>query len=90
MRAANELFNLTIPLGVTTAVAQIAANIARANPGILLADRASLDALIAGTALEQGSTLVTLNTRQFSRLKVPGLRLLLIDQEARDWAAQVP
>lgn len=89
-KAASELFNLLTPLEADLAVARVAANIARTNRGVLLGDRASLDALIAGTALAHGPTLVTLNTRQFARLNIPGLRLLLIDQQARDWAAQVP
>jgi predicted nucleic acid-binding protein len=88
-RAADELFDLVPPLELALPVAQTAAEIARTNPGVLLGDRAALDALIAGTALAEGLTLITLNTRQFARLKVPGLRLLLIDQQARDWAAQV-
>jgi predicted nucleic acid-binding protein len=83
------MFNLATPLEVTVAAARVAAKIARTNPGILLGDRAAMDAIIAGTALASGLTLVTLNTRQFARLKVPGLRLILIDQQARDWAAQV-
>jgi tRNA(fMet)-specific endonuclease VapC len=88
-RAADQLFSLITPLEADLVAAETAAKIARGNRGVLLGDRAALDAVIAGTALANGLTLVTLNTRQFSRLRVPGLRLLLIDQQVRDWAAQV-
>jgi predicted nucleic acid-binding protein len=53
-------------------------------------DKAVPDAIICASAIATSATLVTLNTRQFSKLNVPGLRVLLIDQQSRDWAAQVP
>jgi predicted nucleic acid-binding protein len=83
------VFSLVIPLDADLVAAETAATIARSNPGVLLGDRASIDAIIAGTALANGLTLVTLNTRQFSRLNVPGLQMLLIDQQSRDWAGAV-
>lgn len=43
------------------------------------------DAIIAATATHIGATLVTLNTRQFSRINVPSLKLALVDQESPDW-----
>jgi predicted nucleic acid-binding protein len=46
--------------------------------------------LIAGTAYAHRATLVTLNTRQFSGLRIPGLNLLLIDQQATDWVPVIP
>lgn len=88
-RTGRDFFTLVTVIDVDIDSAQKAAHIARTNRGVMLGDRAALDAVIAGTALANGLTLVTLNTRQFARLNVPGLRLLLIDQQARDWAAQV-
>jgi predicted nucleic acid-binding protein len=88
-RTGRDFFTLVTVRHVDIDSAQKAAHIARSNRGVMFGDRAALDALIAGTALANGLTLVTLNTRQFSRLNVPGLRLLLIDQQARDWVAQV-
>jgi predicted nucleic acid-binding protein len=84
-RAAEELFNLVPPADTNLKVAQTAANIARSNKGILIGDRAALDALITGTAVVTASTLVTLNSRQFSRLRVPRLKVLLLDQHGSDW-----
>jgi predicted nucleic acid-binding protein len=71
------------------AVAEGAAKLLRGWPGVFSTDKAVPDAIIAASAIATSSTLVTLNTRQFSRLNVPGLRLLLIDQQAPDWATQV-
>jgi predicted nucleic acid-binding protein len=48
-------------------------------------DKATADAIIAASAIATSADLVTLNTRQFSRLREPGLKLLLIDQRAADW-----
>jgi predicted nucleic acid-binding protein len=88
--AAHHLFSQVAGQSVDVETARIAAEIARGHRGILLADRAIADALIAGTAMILGDALVTLNTRQFSKLQVPGLDLLLIDQQAADWTTAVP
>ena len=45
------------------------------------------DALIGATAWQQGSTLVTLNTRHFARIPIAELAVLAIDQNARNWVA---
>jgi predicted nucleic acid-binding protein len=76
-------------IDVTYDLALEAGRIARDWAGVLGSDKATPDAIIAASAVATSATLVTLNTRQFSRLNVPGLRLLLIDQQARDWAPQV-
>jgi predicted nucleic acid-binding protein len=55
--------------------------------GIFSSERAVPDAVIAATAMTVPATLVTLNTRQFSQLRIPGLQLMLIDQQAADWTA---
>jgi predicted nucleic acid-binding protein len=67
--------------------AETAAKLLRDWGGILSSERALADAIIAATAMAVPATLVTLNTRQFSRLPVPGLDLMLIDQQAADWTA---
>jgi predicted nucleic acid-binding protein len=84
-QAADELFSKIPSLEVTSEIATAAARIARNNAGVLSGERSTADALIVGTVLVHGGKLVTLNTRQFSRLKVPGLELLLVDQQAADW-----
>jgi predicted nucleic acid-binding protein len=45
------------------------------------------DALIAATAWQRGSTLVTLNTRDFTRVPIAELAIQAIDQNAHDWVA---
>jgi predicted nucleic acid-binding protein len=77
-------------VSVSYKVAITAGRLMRRWRSIFSSDKAVPDAIIAASAIETSATLVTLNTRQFSRLNVPRLRLLLIDQQARDWAAQIP
>ena len=43
------------------------------------------DALIAATAWQRGSTLVTLNTQHFVRVPIAELAIQAIDQNASDW-----
>jgi predicted nucleic acid-binding protein len=88
--AARPVFDLITTLDVDVAAAEMGARFARSHRFILNSDRATADALIAGTAYAHRATLVTLNTRQFSRLRVPGLNLLLIDQQAADWVPVSP
>ncbi len=47
------------------------------------------DALIAATAWQQGSTLVTLNTQHFARVPIAELTIQAIDQNARDWVSML-
>jgi len=88
--AARPVFNLITTLDLDVATADMGARIARDHRAILNSDRATADALIAGTAYAHRATLVTLNTRQFSGLRIPGLNLLLIDQQATDWVPVIP
>jgi len=83
--AARDLFTEVASKDIDAGIAEIGSEIARAHPGIFSTDRATADALIAGTAYTQHAILVTLNTRRFSRLRIPGLDLLLINQQAADW-----
>lgn len=87
--AAEALFARIQCIGVDYASAAEAALLIREHPGVLSSERAVADAMIAGTAVASGLTLVTLNTRQFSRLQVAGLDVLAIDQTAPDWVSTV-
>ncbi len=77
-----------VDLGYDLAMA--AGKIIRESPGIFSSDKAVPDAIITASAISISATLVTLNTRQFSRLHIPGLDLLLIDQQAADWIPTAP
>jgi predicted nucleic acid-binding protein len=70
-------------------VAELSAELLRSWAGVFSTEKAVPDAIIAATAMAVSSTLATLNTRQFSHLSIPGLDLLLIDQDAADWTASV-
>jgi predicted nucleic acid-binding protein len=87
--AARNLFEFIPVVDVTNLVAEAAALIAREYRGVLSGDRATPDSLIAGSALSRGATLVTLNTRQFARLIVPGLDILLVNQQSDDWTTSI-
>jgi predicted nucleic acid-binding protein len=88
--AARDLFTEVASQDIDAGIAELGSQIARGHPGIFSTDRATADALIAGTAYAQNATLVTLNTRQVSRLRIPGLNLLVIDQQAADWVPASP
>ena len=47
------------------------------------------DALLAATAWQRGSTLVTLNTRHFARVPITELAIQAIDQNARNWVSML-
>lgn len=66
-----------------------AANLMKSHSEVFSGERSIPDTLIAATAIVESATLVTLNTRQFSRVQAPGLELLLIDQNSSDWVAAV-
>lgn len=69
--------------------ALVAADLMRTQSGVFSGEKSIPDALIAATAVVDGAALVTLNTRQFSRVQAPGLELLLVDQDSPDWVAAV-
>jgi len=77
-----------VDLGYDLATA--AGKIIRESPGIFSSDKAVPDAIVTASAVATSATLVTLNTRQFSRLRIPGLNVLLIDQQATDWVPASP
>ncbi len=70
-------------------VARTGAELMRAHPRVLSSTQSVPDALIAATAIVRGLTLITLNRRQFARLKHPDLDLVLLNQDAADWVADV-
>lgn len=87
--AAREFFEVYRPLPVREDTAMGASHLFRSHPGVFSGERSIPDALIAATAIVDSAALVTLNTRQFSRVQAPGLELLLVDQDSPDWVAAV-
>lgn len=87
--AASNFFQAYLALAVDADVALDASRLFQSHPGILSGEKSIPDALIAATAVVDGAALITLNTRQFSRIQHPGLDILLIDQHAADWVAAV-
>ena len=88
-RAVEAIFAHVTLVEVDYSSAWTAGELMREHSGVLSSERAVADALIAGTAIVRGAVLVTLNTRQFARLNVPGLDLILVPQDAPDWVAAV-
>ncbi len=87
---ATLLFFDRVPLlMVGREVAQKAASLIRSYPEAFGKDnpRQYPDALIAATAWQQGSALVTLNTRHFAGVPIAELTIQAIDQNARDWVS---
>ncbi|MCK4830614.1 PIN domain-containing protein [bacterium] len=82
-------FDRVPPLTISPEVARKAATLIKKYPENFGKNnpRGFLDALIAATAWEQGSTLITLNTRQFANVIMTELSVRAIDQNARDWVA---
>jgi len=88
--ASVALFAQADVVGLVDDLAMAAGKIIRASPGIFSNDKSVPDAIITASAISTSATLVTLNTRQFSRLRIPGLDLMLIDQQATDWIPSIP
>lgn len=80
-------FDRVPPATISREVAQKAASLFRRYPAAFGKDnpRGFPDALIAATAWQQGSALVTLNTRHFARVPIVELAIQAIDQNAPDW-----
>jgi predicted nucleic acid-binding protein len=85
----NRLVDRFAVLPVTLTTARTAAEIIKTNRGIFGSREIHSDALIAATAVASSMRFVTLNTRQFSQVRYPGLELVLVDQDAEDWRAFV-
>ena len=83
--AAEALFGQVDVVELTYDLAVATGRVLREWPGVFSSDRAVPDAIITASAIAASATLVTLNTRQFSRLSIPELELVLIDQQAEDW-----
>lgn len=82
-------FDRVPPVAISPEVARKAAALIKKYPENFQKDdpRKFPDALIAATAWEQSSTLVTLNIRQFANVPMPEILVRAIDQKARDWVA---
>jgi predicted nucleic acid-binding protein len=85
--ATTLFFDRVSPIGVDKGVAQKAAALIRAYPEAFGRDnpRGFPDALIAATAWQRGSILVTLNVRHFARIPIPEITVKTIEQDAPDW-----
>ncbi len=80
-------FERVPPLIVSQEVAQKAASLIKKYPRVFGKEigTGTPDALIAATAWQRESTLVTLNTRHFARVTIAELAIQAINQNARDW-----
>jgi len=80
-------FERVPPLDVSQEIARKAASLIKKYPTAFgkQIGRGTPDALIAATAWEGGSTLVTLNTRHFVKEPIAELSIQAVDQNARDW-----
>ena len=84
-------FDRVPPISVSQEVAKKAASLINKYPMVFGGDntRGFPDALIAATAWQRGSALVTLNTRHFARVPMFELAIQTIDQNASDWVAML-
>lgn len=82
-------FDRVPPVTITREVAQKAASLIKKYPETFGKDnpRGFPDALIAATAWQRGSALVTLNTRHFAKVPIAELAIQAIDQNACNWAS---
>ncbi len=87
---AQEGFARFYPLRVDYDTALEAGSLIRVNTGVFSSERAGADSLIAACASGSRASLATLNTRQFSKLRWPGLNLILVEQDAADWTTGLP
>lgn len=84
-------FDRVSPVTVGQEIAYKAASLVRNYPPAFGTDnpRGFPDAIIAATAWERGSALVTLNTRHFARVPIAEVVIQAIDQNSPDWVAAV-
>ena len=84
-------FDRIPPVVISREVAQKAASLILRYPAAFGKDnpRGFPDALIAATAWQRGSALVTLNTRHFARVPIAELAIQAIDQNARNWVVSL-
>lgn len=81
-------FDRVPPVIISREVAHKAASLIKKYPTVFGRDnpRGFPDALIAASAWQQGSTLVTLNAQHFAKVPMAELAIKVIDQNAPDWA----
>jgi len=84
-------FDRLPPVIVSQEVAQKAATLIRRYPTAFGKDnpRGFPDALIAATAWQRGSTLITLNVRHFAKVPIAEVAIQAIDQNAPDWVTML-
>jgi len=82
-------FERVPPLIVSQEVAQKAASLIKNYPSVFGKEmgRGTPDALIAATAWQRQSVLVTLNTRHFAKIPIAELTVQAIEQDAKDWTS---
>lgn len=82
-------FDRVSPVIVSREVTEKAASLIRKYPTVFGKDnpRSFPDALIAATAWQHGSTLITLNIKHFVKVPMAELAIQAIDQNARDWVS---
>jgi len=80
-------FDRVPPVAISSEVAQKAATLIKKYPEVFGKNnpRGFPDALIAATAWQRGSALVTLNTRHYIRVPMSEFRIQPIDQNAPNW-----
>lgn len=80
-------FDRVPPVTIGAEVAQKAASLIKKYPEAFGQNnpRGFPDALIAATAWQRGSALVTLNTRHYARVPISEFRIQSIDQNAPNW-----
>lgn len=84
-------FDRVPPVTITREVAQKAASLIKKYPAAFGKNnpRGFPDALIAATACQWGSTLITFNTRHFARVPISELAIRAIDQNTNNWASSL-
>jgi predicted nucleic acid-binding protein len=80
-------FDRVPPVSVDREVAHKAAKLIKQYPQVFGRDnpRGFPDALIAATAWQLGSVLVTLNVRHFAKIPISEINIKAIKQDASDW-----
>lgn len=85
------LFDRVPPVTITREIAQKAVSLITTYPAAFGRNnpRGFPDSLIAATAWQYGSTLITFNTRHFANMGINELAIRAIDQNERDWVATI-
>ena len=84
-------FERVPPLAITQEIAGKGASLIKKYPSAFGkgVGRGTPDALIAATAWQRRAILVTLNTRQYTRVPITEFEIQAIEQQAQDWVSQL-